>query len=331
MLAGVASVFEEKVALKAEKLEHRYGKHQALSGLELEVASEQVFAILGPNGSGKTTLFRLAGTLVRVQQGELNVFGRSVTEDTRAVRGLLGVVFQSPSLDPKLTVEENINCQAALYGLSGASKRDRIAEVMAQLGISDRAGTPTDELSGGLKRRVELAKGVLHRPKLLLMDEPSSGLDPAARLDLWHAVRQLQQESGVTVVLTTHLLEEADKADRIAIMHRGQVVAEGLPEELRCSLGGQILTVVTQEPQAVKEWLDERGFSTRNLGHQIQIVGPQVEAIVAPLAQEFSGRVLSITLGQPSLEDVFVDRTGHRFWNEKTETTKHDAQRKQRS
>jgi ABC-2 type transport system ATP-binding protein len=303
-------------AVEAESLSHQYGPTRALNAMSLRVEAGEIFALLGPNGSGKTTLFRLISTLARVQQGQLQVFGHSVTTETQRVRATLGVVFQSPSLDPKLTVLENIRCQAALYGLTGAPLKARIDEVAGQLGIEDRLKTRTEELSGGLKRRVELAKGILHRPRLLLMDEPSTGLDPASRLDMWHAIQELQEQSGVTVLLTTHLLEEADKADRIAILHKGGVVAIGPPSTLRSELGEQVLSIATSEHDAVLAWLGEQAIVGQKVDQQIRVVGAQAASMVVPLTHTFGSRIQSLTLGQPSLEDVFVAKTGHRFWNE---------------
>ena len=306
---------EIATAVRIQHVRHHYGPHRALNDVSLSVPAGQVFALLGPNGSGKTTLFRLINTLASLQDGEIEVFGCSVSSDRHAVRSQLGIVFQSASLDPKLTVFENIRCQAALYGLSGPSMRSRIEEVSGQLGIRDRADTKTEELSGGLKRRVELAKGILHRPKLLLMDEPSTGLDPAARLDMWHALKDLQQNSGVTILLTTHLLEEADKADRIAIVHAGQVVADGHPGDLRSSLGGRVLSIQTAQPAAVLEWCRQRSLSSQQTEDLIRVVGDSVDQVVAPLTQALGDQIQTLTLGQPSLEDVFIARTGHQFWN----------------
>lgn len=303
-------------ALDATAVNHRYGQHLALNGLNLQVQPGEIFAVLGKNGSGKTTLFRLISTLAALQQGEISVFGNSVRTATNLVRASLGVVFQSPSLDPKLTVSENIDCQAALYGISGALLKARKAEVVAQLGLSERLKTSVDKLSGGLKRRVELAKVILHRPRLLLMDEPSTGLDPSARLDLWHTLKDLQQHSQVTVLMTTHLLEEADKADRIAIVHQGATVALGCPSELRRSLGAQVLSIQTSDRDAVQRWLEERSIESQHIDGQIRIARSDAAELVAPLASAFEDRLQSLTLGQPSLEDVFAAKTGHRFLNE---------------
>ncbi len=304
----------DSIALNVQHVSHRYGDHQALDDLNLEVASGNIFALLGPNGSGKTTLFRLISTIARLQSGDIHIFGNSPKTDLGAVRSSIGIVFQSPSLDRKLTVLENIRCQAALYGLSGASLKLRIDEVVQQLGIADRLSTIVEKLSGGLKRRVELAKGILHRPRLLLLDEPSTGLDPAARLDVWHAMEQLRTDFQVTVLLTTHLLEEADKADRIAILHQGRTVAVGSPSQLRSELGAQVLSIQTNEQAAVLAWLESRSIASQQFDNQLRVTGSSAAELVAPLAQDFGTRIQSLTLGQPSLEDVFVARTGHKYW-----------------
>lgn len=301
------------IALDVRQVTHAYGQHRALHELDLRVSEGEVFALLGPNGSGKTTLFRLISTLARVQQGEIEVFGNSTSTAMAVVRSMLGVVFQSPSLDPKLTVSENIDCQAALYGLGGSRLQSRKAEVVRQLGLEDRMEQIVEHLSGGLKRRVELAKGILHRPRLLLMDEPSTGLDPASRLDMWYALKQLQATDGVTIVLTTHLLEEADKADRIAILNQGSTVAVGRPSDLRASLGEQVLSIQADNLPEVEAWLAARSLSAQSADGRLLVTDATAAQLVAPLSAAFGSQVQSLTLGQPSLEDVFIARTGHRF------------------
>lgn len=313
-------------AIEAKELGFRYGDHVALDQMSLEVNVGEIFALLGPNGSGKTTLFKLLSTLAPLQGGELHAFGTSVRESPASVRSMLGIVFQSPSLDPKLTVLENMRCQAALYGLRGSRLQNRIDQLTHQLGITDRTDSLVEQLSGGLKRRVELAKGMLHEPRLLLMDEPSTGLDPSSRLDLWHAIVSLQQESGVTVLLTTHLLDEANKADRIAIMDAGRVVACGQPDELKEGLGAQILSIETKDPLEVENFLRERDVAVAQSAETIQVTGPEAADLVAPLSQHFGERITSITLGQPSLEDVFVAHTGHQFWTTESSHAKQSRQ-----
>ena len=199
-------------------LHDKYAR-QAIDNLELTIEPGEIFAFLGPNGGGKTTLFRLLSTLIPLQQGRVEILGFDLGRASgRQSAQRIGVVFQAPSLDKKLTVAENIRHQGHLYGLSGRELESRQDEMLGRLGLADRRSERIETLSGGLRRRVELAKGMLHRPRLLLLDEPSTGLDPGARSDLWNYLREVRDADGVTVVLTTHLLEEADRADRIAIL-----------------------------------------------------------------------------------------------------------------
>jgi ABC-2 type transport system ATP-binding protein len=208
-----------QAAVSIQEVSYRYRSTVALNNLSFKVMPGEVFGILGPNGGGKTTLFRLLSTLMPLQEGKVEVFGHDLQRVPAAVRNHLGVVFQSASLDKKLTVAENMACQAALYGLHGKSARVREQALLEQLGVADRSKDLAEELSGGLRRRVELAKAMLHRPQLLLLDEPSTGLDPGARSDLWKYLFQLRSSLGTTILLTTHLLEEAERADRIAILN----------------------------------------------------------------------------------------------------------------
>jgi ABC-2 type transport system ATP-binding protein len=298
---------------------HRYGDKVALQGVDLQLRSQEIFALLGPNGSGKSTFFRLISTLAKLQSGSLEVFGASCTTDKSTVRKHLGVVFQSPSLDGKLTVMENLWCQGALYGLTGAALRNRAEEVLQQLGMWDSRSSRCQELSGGMKRRVELAKGLLHRPRLLLMDEPSTGLDPAARLDLWQALSRLRDEAGVTILLTTHLLEEADKADRIAIMDAGKVVACASPVDLRREQGSEVIAIATDRVELVASTLETQlSLQVRRLPAEVRIASegvlqalPDIVRVVMPYASQ-------VTVGRASLEDVFIAKTGRQWHQSKT-------------
>jgi len=295
------------------QVRHRYGDRQALQGIDLQIFAGEIFALLGPNGSGKTTLFRLISTLVPVQQGTIEVAGINVAKDPLGVRQRIGIVFQAPSLDKKLTVDENIACQAALYGLSGDAMRRRRDEVLELMKLTDRRGDYCEKLSGGLKRRVELAKGILHKPPVMLLDEPSTGLDPSARLDLWQSLRAMADD-GVAVVLTTHLLEEADKADRIAILAEGKLIAEGSPSSLRESMGDGLVTVTASDTDAVEKIIrEELGFAVQRVNHQVRIHSNDPAALVPALAKRLGDQAQSIAIGRPGLEDVFIEKTGHRF------------------
>ena len=307
-------------AISVQGLTFRYGDRLALQGIDFSVNAAEIFGLLGPNGGGKTTVFRIVSTLLPVQEGTASVLGRDVATRPDEVRFLIGVTFQSPSLDPKLTVRENLIHQSHLYGLSGRPMRGRIARQLDRLGLADRASDRVESLSGGLKRRVEIAKGLLHDPQVLLLDEPSTGLDPNARHDLWRYLQQLQSEAGVTVLVTTHLMEEAERCDRLGILDEGHLVALGSPDELRASVGGDCITVHCQQPAELSNRIGEKfGVEVRQIGDTLRVERDRGHELVRELVEAFPDDVTSISLGKPTLEDVFIDRTGHRFWDGESE------------
>jgi ABC-2 type transport system ATP-binding protein len=305
-------------AIRAAGVSHAYGPRPALTDLSLEIQPGELFAVLGPNGGGKTTLFRLLSTLIPLQSGSINILGHDLAREAQAIRHLIGVVFQAPSLDRKLTVAENIKLQAALYGVLARERSQRLAELLERFALRDRAGELTERLSGGLRRRVELAKGMIHQPSLLLLDEPSTGLDPAARSDLWQLLREQQHEHGTTIVLTTHFLDEADGADRIAILNAGQLVALGSPADLKSQVGGDSITIETSAPAALAAAIQDRfPLAAKVIDGAVRLEAPDGHTWISRLAEAFPGRLTAIRLGQPTLEDVFIARTGHRFWRER--------------
>jgi ABC-2 type transport system ATP-binding protein len=290
----------------------------ALKGVSFSVERGEIFGLLGPNGGGKTTTFHILSTFIRPTAGRAEIFGFDVLRDAGKVREQLGVVFQNPSLDKKLTVEENLRHQGHLYGLSGRDLTARIQDVMRRVALSDRAGDLTETLSGGLRRRVELAKGLLHRPGLLLLDEPSTGLDPGARHDLWDYLAELKQRESMTMIVTTHLMEEAEKCDRVAILSQGQLVALGTPAALKSQIGGDVITVETNEPAALAAAIGQKfGAAPLIVGGQLRIERERGHEFIPQLVGAFPGQITSVTLGKPTLEDVFIKQTGHRFWNER--------------
>jgi ABC-2 type transport system ATP-binding protein len=316
--APIEVAMSAPAAIQIDGLVHHYGERQAIAGLNLAIEPGEIFAFLGPNGGGKTTLFRLLSTLIPLQQGRVEILSFDLGRQRQAIRERIGVVFQSPSLDKKLTVAENVRHQGHLYGLSGRELARRQDGMLDRLGLGDRAGERAETLSGGLRRRVELAKGMIHRPRLLLLDEPSTGLDPGARSDLWSYLREIRSQAGVTVVLTTHLLEEADRADRIAILNAGQLVALGAADELRATVGGDSITIATANPSALASAIQDRfGCASSVLDGSVRLEQPDGHEWIARLVEAFPGQIDSLTLGKPSLEDVFIHRTGHRFWKER--------------
>lgn len=307
----------EAPAVSVRQMSYRYREREAIRDLSFDVQPGEIFVMLGPNGSGKTTLFRVLSTLIPLQQGEVQVLGFDLRTQVDQIRPLLGVVFQAPSVDKKLTVLENLRHHGHLYGLSGAGLRIRIEEALTRLSLADRAKELTEKLSGGLRRRVELAKAMLHQPRLLILDEPSTGLDPGARSDLWRYLEQVRREMGVTVLLTTHLLEEAARADRIAILHRGELVALDTPAKLQASVGGDSLTIRAADPATLVQRINKQFDSGAVvIDGAIRLEQANGHEWVPRLAQAFPREIESITLGKPTLEDVFIDRTGHRFFDE---------------
>lgn len=304
-------------AIAVDRLHHAYGERTALNGVSIQIAAGEIFGFLGPNGSGKTTLFKILTTLIRPRSGRVEIFGSDLTRHAGRVRHLLGVAFQYPSLDGKLTCAENLRHHGHLYGIRGKALEGRIDELLTRFGLADRAGDRTEKLSGGQRRRVELAKAVLHRPRLLLLDEPATGLDPGARQELWRDLVRLQKQDGVTVALTTHLMDEAEGCDRLAVMHEGKVVALGTPAELKSEIGGDVIYIEADDPQPLAAAMAEK-FRTEAhvVDHRIRLEQPDAHRFIAQLFEAFPGAIKSVRIGQPTLEDVFVHRTGHRFWAE---------------
>ncbi len=301
-------------ALQIDRLRHRYGVRVALDEVSFSVARGEIFGLLGPNGGGKTTLFKIVSTLLFPTEGTVRVFGDDVVRDPAAVRRRLGVVFQHPALDGRLTVEENLRHQGHLYGLSGRVLSDRIVEVLTRVRLDDRRRDLVSTLSGGLQRRAEVAKALLHRPQLLVLDEPSTGLDPAARRDIWQDLSALRRQEGTTVILTTHLMDEAAACDRVAILDLGKLVALDAPESLTSSLGGDVIQVTTRDPRGLAARVGERfGVRAEVVDGKVHIERDRAHEFIADLVESFPGEIDAVTFGKPTLEDVFVHFTGRRL------------------
>ena len=302
------------LAVAAANLRHRYGERTALDDVSFTVEPGEIFGVLGPNGGGKSTLFRILSTLMPFQEGSLRLFGHDPANERNEVRRDLGVVFQSPSLDPFLNTEENLRHQGHLYGLSGTLLSSRMDELLERFGLGDRRRERVSQLSGGLRRRVEIAKALLHRPRLLVLDEPSTGLDPGARREMWSHLHGLAAGFRVTVVFTTHFMDEADRASRLAVLDRGRLVALDTPESLKNRVGGDVLTVEADEPEALARAVVERfGADSVVVDGRIRLERPRGHEFLPVLVEAFPGRIRSIAVGKPTIEDVFVHLTGHRL------------------
>ena len=297
--------------IEVQNLTHRYGERVALSKVSFAVEKGEVFGLLGPNGGGKSTLFRILSTMMVPTDGAAVIAGHDVTREPAAVRKHVGVVFQTQSLDKALTVEENLRAQGHLHGLSGTELRKRMEHAMEQLGLGDRRKDLVETLSGGLRRRVEIAKALLHRPQVLLMDEASTGLDPAARRDLSNHVDRLRREEGVTILLTTHILEEADRCDRLVLLHQGRIVAAGTPAALCSRIGGDVVVLESGDTGALAAGIESRfGLRPSVRDGEVRVEIENGHRFIAEVVEAFPGAVHSVGLHKPTLEDVFVRETG---------------------
>lgn len=302
------------IAVQVENVSHRYGSRCALDGVSLEVPSGTIFGLLGPNGSGKSTLFRILTTQMRASEGSARVAGADVSNDADDVRRRIGVVFQHPSLDDKLRVDENLRHHGHLFGLGGSVLEERIGHNLDRFGLAARSRDRVGTLSGGLARRAELAKALLTEPSVLILDEPSTGLDPGARASLMSALRDVRESDGTTCLLTTHLMEEADGCDRIAILDHGKVVACDSPDVLRGSIGGDVVTMTTSDSDSLATRVRERfGLEASVSAGLVSVTRGEGHTFVPDLVEAFPGEIDSITVGKPTLGDVFLSLTGHRM------------------
>jgi len=309
-------------AIEVVDVWHRYGERVALAGVDLTIPAGRLFGLLGPNGGGKSTLFRILATLAPLQQGRVRVLGHDVDADAAAIRRQIGVVFQHPSVDGKLTVEENLRHHGWLYGMRGAALRDAIELQLGRFGLRDRRGDLVERLSGGLARRVELAKGLLPSPRLLLLDEPSAGLDPGARRDLLAQIVSLRDDEGVTVILTTHHMDEAERCDRLGLLDRGRLVAVDEPEALKAQVGGDVVVVSGANLERLATALQARlGVRPTRVDGTLRVEHPRGHELLRDMVESFPDDIRHVTFGKPTLEDVFVRLTGHGFFAEpETET-----------
>ena len=309
------NVSSEHEALTVTDLSHRYGSRDALREVSFAVEAGSIFALLGPNGGGKTTLFRIISTLLPTSSGHVHVFGRDVTDHAAEVRRLIGVVFQSPAVDLRLTVRENLRSHGNLYGLRGTRLTSRIDDALTLVELDDRANDQVHTLSGGLQRRVELAKALLPEPRVLILDEPSTGLDPGARREIWDHLDRLRRDRGTTVVLTTHLMEEAARADRVAVLHLGSLVALGTPQDLVSEIGGDVVVVTSPDLEALASAIRDRFQEPVTIldGH-LRIERARGHEFITDLVETFPDQIDTATFGKPTLEDVFLHHTGQK-WN----------------
>jgi ABC-2 type transport system ATP-binding protein len=315
--------------IQVRNLVHRYQDRVALNGVSFEVRPAELFGLLGPNGSGKTTLFRILSTLMVPTSGTAVIAGLDAVRQPGALRRRIGVVFQAQSVDLKLTARENLWHQGHLYGLRGSQLNTRIDEILTRVGLLDRANDRVETFSGGMQRRIELAKGLLHHPEVLLLDEPTTGLDPGARRDLWQYLAILRDQERVSIIVTTHLMEEAERCDRLAILNEGNLVALGTPEELTREIGGDVVLLEARDPALLAGQIRTRfHIDAAVLDKHVRIEIENGHRFIPDVVEAFPGEIQSLSVSKPTLEDVFIHRTGHRFWNEEAEAAAESGKKK---
>jgi len=326
MDAGVATVDTEVVApgtredrdepdlaVEVSGLSKRYGAVEAVKDVSFAVTRGEVFAFLGPNGAGKTTTIKMLCTLARPTGGRATVDGFDVEHQPKAVRRHIGLVFQEQTLDDQLTAEENLRFHAVLYHVPRAEVGERIDQVLRLVALEGRRRDLISTFSGGMARRLEIARGMLHTPAVLFLDEPTIGLDPQTRALMWEDVLRLRREEGVTIFLTTHYMDEAEYADRIAIIDQGSIVALDTPDELKRLVGADTVELATADDAAAATHLAEAGFRVRQGEEALVVFADDGEAQVARLIEIAGVPVSNVHVHRPTLDDVFLHFTGRQI------------------
>jgi ABC-2 type transport system ATP-binding protein len=298
-------------AVSVLDLVKRYDEVEAVRGIDFDVATGETFGFLGPNGAGKSTTINMLCTLVRPTSGHARVAGHDVVIERDDVRRNIGLVFQDTTLDGYLTAEQNLSLHAELYGVPRDAVRPRMEQVMEMVGLWERRGSLVNTFSGGMKRRLEIARGLLHSPRVLFLDEPTVGLDPQTRSSIWRYIRELKASEDITIFLTTHYMDEAEYCDRIAIMDQGKIIVLDTPEALKASVGKDRIQIQTDDEQAAIEEVMERfGVEATIAEGHVTFGVPEGEQFVPRLFAELSQPIRAVNVSRPSLDDVFMSYTG---------------------
>ncbi len=300
-----------------EHLVRKFGKLVAVNDVSFDVQEGEIFGFLGPNGAGKTTAISILCTLLRPTSGKASVNGFDAVREQSKVRESIGLVFQDPSLDIQLTAIENLKFHAWIYNVPASVREERMEKMLKVVELWDRRNDIVKTFSGGMKRRLELARGLLHHPRVLFLDEPTLGLDPQTRNRLWEFILDLRQKEGITLFLTTHYMDEAENTDRIAIIDHGKIVALDTPDDLKRMVGGDIISLKTSDDQKAADEIRLRyGIETKSEDGGLSFQVQNGESFIPELFREFSTNILSIDLRRPTLDDVFLKQTGHELRDE---------------
>ena len=303
--------------VEVKHLVKSYADLVAVNDISFGVDRGEIFGLLGPNGAGKTTVINILCTLSKPTSGKALINGFDVIHQQSQVRQCIGLVFQDPSLDERLTALENLEFHSRVYNIPASVRKERIEQVLRMVELWERRRDIVKTFSGGMKRRLELARGLIHHPEVLFLDEPTLGLDPQTRSRLWDFILGLRHREGTTIFLTTHYMDEASYADRIAIMDYGKIIALDSPKELKSTVGGDVISLNTVDNQKAQAELRERYHIQANCDEeQITFEIPNGERFIPALIKKFDTEILSISLRQPTLDDVFLKLTGHRLRDE---------------
>jgi ABC-2 type transport system ATP-binding protein len=297
--------------VEVDDLQRRFGELDAVRGVSFAVAPGEVFGLLGPNGAGKTTTINVLCTLLRPSSGRATVNGFDVVRQRSDVRRSIGLVFQQPTLDETLTAEQNLRFHAFAYGVPADVRELRLRELLTMVELWDRRGSKVRTFSGGMKRRLEIARGLLHRPSVLFLDEPTLGLDPQTRRRIWEYLAELRARDGLTILMTTHYMDEAEQCDRIAVIDYGRIVALDSPANLKSVVSGDLITIATRDGRAAAEEIRRRyGVSPSVVDGTVTFHVPGGEAFLPEFVRSFGQQVDAIGLRRPTLDDVFLTLTG---------------------
>jgi ABC-2 type transport system ATP-binding protein len=311
-------------AIAVRDLAKSFGEVRAVRGVSFEVAAGEVFGFLGPNGAGKTTTINMLCTLAKPSSGEATVAGHDVVRQRDDVRRNIGLVFQDPTLDGYLTAEQNLKLHAELYGVQSDLVRPRMQQVMEMVGLWDRKDSVVATFSGGMRRRLEIARGLMHSPRVLFLDEPTIGLDPQTRRSIWSYIRELKEREEITIFMTTHYMDEAEWCDRIAIMDHGEIVALDAPETLKAQVGQDRITIHTDDDQAAIAAIAQRfGIEATVAEGAVTFGVPSGEEFVPRLFAESGIPIRSVSISRPTLDDVFMSYTGTTIRDAEEDQSKH--------
>jgi len=301
----------DPVAIAVRGLVKNYDEVEAVRGVEFEVATGEVFGFLGPNGAGKTTTINMLCTLVTPTAGSASVAGHDVVHERDDVRRNIGLVFQDPTLDGYLTAEQNLRLHAELYGVRSDLVKPRMEQVMTMVGLWDRKDSVVGTFSGGMRRRLEIARGLMHSPRVLFLDEPTIGLDPQTRRSIWEYIGELKEREEITIFMTTHYMDEAEWCDRIAIMDHGEIVALDAPETLKAGVGTDRVTIHTDDDDAtIAALADHFGIEARKSEGAVSFGVAEGEQFVPRLFAELGIPIKAVNVSRPTLDDVFMSYTG---------------------